>query len=292
VKILDNETLNLTDLICDSINSIFINFFSSIDNTIFSSLDSIIFITPDFINNYKFQNFFGTDSKNGLLLIANSLILGIILFYVIRFATSHLIYSKIDSPYQFIFKAIIFVACMNSSLWICEKIIYLISLFSNSILEIGFSINGFEQNFSNFINNINSVLFSQFETFNIFTFDGFLKLLSTVSLLYILFIYSVRLIMCKILTLLSPFAFLSLTNSCLSGFFKSWFSNYLIILAMQIFVSIVLVLTFSLDFHTETTLTKIAYIGILFIISKCHYNTKELFKEMYNYSHFSLKDFI
>ena len=183
---METETLNLTTLISDSLNSIFFKFFSSVDNTILSTLDSVLFITPDIITNSKFQTIFGTDSTNGFLLIANSLILGIIIFYVLRFVTSHLIYSKIDSPYQFIFKSIIFIACMNSSLWICEKIIYLVSLLSDAIREVGYFITGNEITFSNLINNINSSVYSPVENFNIFSIDGILKLITTIGIIYIL----------------------------------------------------------------------------------------------------------
>lgn len=168
---METETLNLTTLICDSLNSIFFKFFSSIDNTAYSVLDDILFLDSDIVSGSKFQQIFGTDSTNGLLLLANSLIFGIVLFYILRFALSHLIYSKIDSPYQFIFKCIIFIACMNSSLWICEKIINFVSLVSDSICEIGYLINGSEITFSNLINNINSALYTEIETFNIFSFD-------------------------------------------------------------------------------------------------------------------------
>ena len=121
------------------------------------------------------NNFFGADTNTGLLLIANSLIFGILLFYVLRFALSHLTYSKIDSPYQFIFKCIIFIACMNSSFWICEKIINFIALLSDSICELGTFITGQNINFSNLISQIHSTLYPTSKPFYIFSFDGTVK---------------------------------------------------------------------------------------------------------------------
>lgn len=289
---MDNETINLTSIICDSLNSIFFKFFSSIDNTVYSYLDNILFIDSDIINPNKFQQLFGTDSSNGFLLIANSLVFGIVLFYILRFATSHLIYSKIDSPYQFAFKCVIFIACMNSSLWICQQIINLISLLSDSIRELGSFINGYEINFSNLIDKINYELYLSIETFDIFSFDGILKLCTTLCIIYILFVYSIRFVMCKILILLSPFAFASLINNHFDGFFKGWFKQFLILLSMQILVAIILVLGFSLDFYSGDTLSKLVYFSLVAIIAKCNYTTKQLFSHLYKYSHNTLKNFI
>ena len=103
------ETINLTELIFNSINELFTKLFSSVDNTIYSLLDDIIFIDTNILSESLFQKLLGT-SNSGILLICNSLILGIILYYSINYLLSHLTYSKIDSPKQFVFKSIIFIA--------------------------------------------------------------------------------------------------------------------------------------------------------------------------------------
>ena len=289
---METQTLNLTDLICDSLNSIFSKFFSSIDNTTYSVLDDILFLDSSIISEPKFQQLFGTDSTNGLLLLANSLIFGVVLFYIIKFALSHLIYSKIDSPYQFIFKCIIFICCMNSSFWICEKILDLTKLISDGICEIGFSITGSQISFSGLMDKINSALYLSPETFSIFSFDGILKLFTTLGILYILLTYSVRFIMGKLLILLAPFAFLALINNQFDGFFKTWLKQFLMTLSMQIFVAIVLVLGFSLDFSLGDTLSKLLYFAIIAVITKSNFSMRDFFAEMFQYSQNKLKDFV
>ena len=122
------DNLNITEIIIRAINDIFSQMFSSIDNSIYSVLDEITFISPQIVSNNSFQKIFGNSSYDGILLICNSLILGFIIYYSITFLLSHLTYSRVDTPKQFIFKCIIFIAIMNSSLWICEEIINIISL--------------------------------------------------------------------------------------------------------------------------------------------------------------------
>lgn len=281
------ETINSTSIICDFLNSILFKIFLSINNTIYSSLDNILFINSDILNDIKFNQIFGSDSTNGILLVANSLIFGIILFYILSYTLSHLIYFKIDSPIQFIFKCIIFIACMNSSLWICEKIICLITIVSDSIKELGSIIIGSEINISNLINQFN--LYTSFENFDVFSFNGLLKITISIISIYILIVYSIRFIICKILILLSPFAFSSLIFNHSDGFFKSWLKQLLIMLSMQILVALALVLGFCIDFD-DSVLSKSLFISILIIIAKCNFYIKELFSNIYEYSKNSIKN--
>ena len=128
--------LNISEIIIKTLNDIFSQLFSSIDNNIYSILDELTFITPNVLSNNTFNKILGTSSYDGILLICNSLVLGFIIYYAITYLLSHLTYSKVDSPKQFIFKCIIFISIMNSSLWICEEIINIISLINTSLADI------------------------------------------------------------------------------------------------------------------------------------------------------------
>lgn len=289
---MDSETINLTSLICDTLNSIFVKLFSSIDNTVFSHLDDILFINSDIIHDTKFQKLFGTDATNGLLLIANSLIFGILLFYIFKFVVSHLTYSNVDSPYQFIFKCIIFATCMNSSLWLCEKLIDFTTLLCNCIGEIGNSVTGYEINLSYLINHIHSILYPSFQTFDLFSFEGILQLLSIFGYFYIFITSSVCYILCKILVLIAPFAWISLIHHQFEGFFKGWLKQFLILLFRQILITLILVIGFSLEFFTGNILSQISYFAIILVIAKCNFYVKEMFHHIYKYHHNKLKDFI
>ena len=168
------EKINLTDIIFNSLNELFSKLFSSIDNSIYSLLDNITFITPEILNNNSINKMLGTSSSNGVLLICNSLVFGFILYYSINYLISHLTYSKIDSPKQFIFKSIIFIALMNSSLWVCEQILNLISIITEAIHFLCDTLFKSELSFAEFINNINKTLSLSGE-FNLFSFDGIIK---------------------------------------------------------------------------------------------------------------------
>ena len=80
---------NITQIIIDTINSIFETLFASIDNNLYSVLDKITFINSDILTDKNFENIFGTSTSNGILLIANSLLLGFIIYYATRYLLSH-----------------------------------------------------------------------------------------------------------------------------------------------------------------------------------------------------------
>ncbi len=273
----EQTTINLTNVIFESLNQLFSKLFSSIDNTIYSVLDDIIFIKPSILNNSKFEQIIGTSSSNGILLIANSLVLGFIIYYSINYLISHLTYSRIDSPKQFIFKAIIFIAIMNSSLWICEQIINIIYLISNSISKLGENLFNTSINFSNFIENINKTIYLQNNEFNIFSFDGIIKSFTSFGLINLIFTYSLRYIMIQIFVLISPFAFLSLITNSSEWFFKVWIKTFISLLLVQILVLLILLLSFTINITQNSSISKLLFIGIIFALSRSNNYMKEIF---------------
>ena len=136
------NTNNITQIIIDTINSIFETLFSSIDNNLYSVLDEVTFIGPDILNDKNFENIFGTATSNGILLIANSLLIAFILYYSIRYLMAHLTYTQVENPSSFIIKLILCGACMNCSFFIIQKILdlnYNISFAIRSLRKTSFS---------------------------------------------------------------------------------------------------------------------------------------------------------
>ena len=274
---MEEESIKLTETIFNAINELFSQMFSSIDNSIYSILDDITFVKPNILDNSALTKIVGESNTEGILLICNSLVLGFILYYAVNYLISHLIYSKIDSPKQFIFKCIIFIAIMNSSIWICEQIINIISLISQSICDIGQYLFNSNISFSNFIDNINKNVYYGNSPLNIFSFDGIIKSFTSFGLINLVFTFSLRYIMIQIFVLISPFAFLTLINNSSEWFFKTWLRNFISLLLVQILISLILLLSFSIEFNSNNILSKLLYIGIIYALSKANSYIKEIF---------------
>ena len=261
---------DLTQSIIQSINNIFGNIFSSVDNSIYEILDKITFINSKIIEKEKFKKLFGENSSSGILLVCNALILGILIFYITNYLFSHLTYSKLQTPIQFIFKAIIFVAVMNGSYWICSQMINIVSLISGSICDIGESLFGEEISFVNFITKINNKIYTSVEELEVTSFNGIIKSFTTIGFMNLIFSYSLRYIMIQVFVLLFPFSILCLINDKTEWIFKSLIKAFISLLLEQVLISIILVLSFSFSFNDNSTMSKILYIGIIYALMKAN----------------------
>ena len=270
------ESMNLTDVIIKTINSIFQTLFSSIDNSIYSFLDDIVFINTDILNESFIQKIFGTSSGNGLLLIVNSLLVGFLIYYGIKLLYSHYIGLQIERPYQFVFKVIIFGICINSSFFILEQLININSFISSAIRELGENIFNCNISFSELVNKLNDSISIENSTFNIFSFDGIIKTFASISLLNLVFSYSLRYIMLKVFILITPFAILTLINNSTSWFFKMYLRTIISLLLLQALVSIILIVIFTFNFDTTDVFSQLMYIGGIYALIRANSYMKEL----------------
>lgn len=263
------ENSNLTTSIIETINSIFETLFSSIDTTIYSVLDELTFIDKNILNNSIFQKIFGSTGNNGLLVIANSLLVGFSLYYAIRLIYSYYMNLQIERPYQFIFKLLIFGIVMNCSYFICNQFIQINSFISDAIRTVGSNIFGHDISFSELINKLNYLSIKENE-FNIFSFDGLIKSFISISLFNLIFSYSLRYIMVKVFILITPFAILSLINESTSWFFKTWLKTVLSLLFQQSLVAIILLIIFSFNFSSNNIISQLMCIGGIYALVRAN----------------------
>lgn len=149
--------------------------FSSIDNNLYSILDDITFISSDILQDKNFETLFGTSSANGILLIANSFLLGFVLYYSARYLMAHFTYAQTESPFSFLIKFTLFGICMNFSFFIVGFVIDINSYVSSAICELGKDLFGKEVCFSELITTINNNIAVDTNSLNIFSLDGLLK---------------------------------------------------------------------------------------------------------------------
>ena len=266
---------NITQIIIETINTILQNLFSSIDNNLYEILDDIIFINQDIISDSFFEKILGANSHNGIILICNSLLFGFILYYSIKYLFSHFNYNQIEKPSQFIFKIIIFGICINFSYFFIKEILSFTSNITLAIRGIGEDL--FNKNicFSELILEINKSIGISFSSLDVFSLDGIIKISLSSSLLSLVFTYAFRYIMVKIFILLTPVAFLSLILQNTSWFFKSWIRNLFSLLFIQIIVSLVLLILFSMDYSSGNLIIKFIYIGAIYALIKVNSFSRE-----------------
>ena len=267
---------NITQIIIDTINTILGNLFSSIDNNLYSILDDITFINSDILKDKNFENIFVTSTSNGILLIDNSLLLGFLLYFAIKYLISHFTFSNVEQPHSFLIKLIICGICMNFSYFLLT---YFLDIFSNitlAIRNLGETLFNKEICFSELILTINSNISVNTTSVDVFSLDGLIKSILSFSLLNLVFSYSFRYILIKVFVLIAPFAILSNCLNSTSWFFKSWIKNLFSLLFIQIIVSIILLILFSMNFSSGNLAIKFIYVGGLFALIKANSFVRDL----------------
>lgn len=267
---------NSVSSIMQNINTIFSNFFSSLDMNIYSILDDIIFVNSDILNNSFITKILGASPTSGLLLLCNSLLFGFILYYIISLLLSKVVLFRLQTPYQFICKLLLISILINYSSSICGFLLDLNSNISLTIRSIGEGLFNSEICFSALEDKINIYMFDSSNSFNIFSIQGFLKTFSSVGILNLILSYSLRYIMIQVFILLFPFAIISFLNETTAYFFKSYIKSFVSLLFTQTIVSLILLLTFSLDFTTNNLFSQIIFIGSIYALSRANYFVKEL----------------
>lgn len=267
---------SITQTIISTINTLFSSLFSSIDNNIYSVLDDIVFIKSDILNDNFMSTILGSSSTSGLIIIANSLLIGFSLFYIVRYAYSHYSSTETEQPFQFLFKLFIYTILANSSYFIMEQIININSLISLAIREVGENFFNCNISFSELILRLNNVITTDSNRLNFFSLDGLLKSFVSINLLNLLFTYSLRYVILKVFILITPFSFITLITSSTSWFFKAWFKSVLSLLLLQSLVSLILLVIFSTNFSTSDIFSKVICIGSIYALTKANSFIREL----------------
>ena len=267
---MDPNQVNIAALITQTINTLFSNLFSSIDNNLYSILDDLVFIKADIINTPYLSGIIGDSTISGIILIVNSLVAGFLIYYAISYLLSHFITYQLQKPYQFIFRLILCTLFINYSYFICEQALSINSTVSLAIRSFGEDIFGHPICFSALIENLNSSIYLNDTSFNIFSIDGLLKGLISFGLLNLVLSYALRYVLTIVFVLISPFAFLSLILQNTAWIFKAWVKIFLSLLFLQILVPVILLVSFAFSNNTTDTFSKLVYIGSIYALMQAN----------------------
>ena len=267
---METSQINVVSIITGAINSLFSSLFSSIDNSLYSIIDDLVFLGPNIMKHPGLSNIFGSSQSSGLVLLANSLVIGFLLYYSLTYLLSHFTFAQIQNPFQFIFRMIFCLIFLNSAYYICTQILFFTSAITLAIREIGENLFNTEICFSSLIKNLNAIIYLDGLSFNIFSIDGLLKGFISLGLLNLVLSYALRYVITLVFVLISPFAFISLLLPATTWIFKSWVKIFLSLLLLQIFISLILLITFSINVSNTDIFSKLTYIGSIYALMKAN----------------------
>ena len=267
---MENSQVNIVQVITQTINNLLSNLFSSIDNSLYSVLDDLLFIGPNLFTDSSLEKILGSYNSNGLILICNSLLIAITLYYACFLMMSKFTLSQVQKPSQFIFKLFFSVLAINSSLFIVEQLVTLFYNITLSIREVGEIIFNESICLSTFIEKFNSSVYTEASELNIFSLDGLMKGFVSIGLLNLAISYSIRYVLIKVFIIFSPFAFISLVTHNTSWIFKSWLKLFISLISLQLLVSLILLISFSIEFNSSDMFSKFVYMGSVYALIKAN----------------------
>ena len=153
---------------------------------------------------------------------------------------------------------------------------YIVLFYFCYLKKLSKNILGINISFSELILKLNSIISIEQNSFNIFSVDGIIQSFISIGLFNLIFSYALRYILIKVFILIAPFAFLSLINHSTSWFFKMYFRTLFSLLLLQSFVSIILIVIFSLKFNNTDLFSKFLYIGGIYALSRANSYIRDL----------------
>ena len=268
-----NQAVNIGDVILETINNLCGSLFSSIDKNIMPELDRLLFLDTDIIKNTRLERIVGTNLNTGLLVLANSLLTAFVIYYAIRRFTAFYLGNEVESPYQFLVKTFIIAILVTASLALCSTTVSFTSEISDFICELGHNVTGQTISFQTMIKKLST---SKHDEFNMFSFEGILTSMISISSFSLMLAFAFRYILTKVLIMLSPFAILCLINKSTSGLFRSWLKSFFSLLLIQVIISIIMVLVFTIIKEDDSSMfSKLMLLGSTFALIKSNQFVKE-----------------
>lgn len=271
---MESSEFNIANIIIQTINTLISNLFSSIDNNLYSILDDLVFINSDIMKNPHLVSIFNEDASSSLIVIANSLVIGFLIYYSMSYLLSHFTFTNIQNPMQIIFKLILCTIAINFSYFFCNQIVFLNSTVSLAIREVGENIFSHEICFSSLLNTLTVINYDNQLVVSFFSFDGIIKSIISIGLLNLSLSYSLRYVMVLVFILISPFAFLSLILPNTSWIFKTWLKTFLSLLFLQLLIPLILIVSFSFN-NSSDMLSHLIHIGSIYALTKANHYIKE-----------------
>lgn len=263
-----------TKNIINSLNIVSEKLFKSIEGEVYAQIDKLVDITPDIFKEDSLRTFFVQDKANVLILIANSLILFYIIYFVVLKLVSVYNANKSQSIYVFVIKLVIVSILVNSSYFLCEEIINLINLFTNCVEGALKEISGQAITFENLKENILEI--DDVINADMLSLDGVIKGVISFGSVSILINFSVRYVTIIFLIIIAPFAFVSLSSQLTLGVFKTWIKTLIVVLMVQVVIKFVIFIPLLYK-DKNSVLYKIIMVGSIYIIYKINHFTKEIF---------------
>ncbi len=264
--------------VLNTIQSMTNQIFTSIDKSLIDVLDRFVYVDESLLRENTIF-IFTSKIEMTMRVIAESLLLGYVIYYLIRYLISRITAvnkEDLENPAIFFVKMVLVSIAIFYSTDICKTIV---EINSNITKDFGNNLttSGILPTFNRFLHTVNYTLLGGEENINIFSLDGIFKGFVSFGTLNMTVSFALRYILIKVLIIVSPIMFVSRVFTKTEKIFNTWIKAFVSLLLIQHFIALLLVLAGYLKIHYLSTFNKIAYIGIIYALSKSFYLFEKIF---------------
>lgn len=271
--------MDVNNAVLNTIQNMTNQIFTSIDDSLIRVLDQFVYIDGRLLNGSVFF-ILTIKIELAMRVIAESIIFGHVLYYLIRYLISRITSQNredLENPALFFIKIIFVSIAVLYSSDICKMLVEL-----NNNISIDFGRNMFPAGnlptFSRFLKTVNQSFLSDGDSVNVFSVDGIFKGFVSFGILNMTVTFALRYVLIKVLIFMAPIAFVCKSFTKTEKIFNAWFKTFISLLLVQHFITLILVLGGFLKYNDYSMINKIAYIGIIYALSKSFY----LFEKIFN----------
>lgn len=249
----------------NSINVLSEKLMKNIDEKAYELLDSIICIDENILKVEPLKLLLKSNNVELIQILAKSIMMICILCFIAKQLMCIYNGTSCENVFLFLTKVLVITICALNSYWICELILKLFGLITESvdkIIEIMIKKQATFVNLKDVIESIDDLVKNDFLSIN-----GLIKGMLSFGIINILINFSVRYVKIIFLILVSPFCFVFLASDTTKGIFDSWCKLLIANLSLQIFMKFIILIPLAVD-NRKNVMFKIILLGTLYIIFK------------------------
>jgi hypothetical protein len=265
--------MNVSDII-NSLNVISETLFKSVEGQIYIILDKIVNISPEILKSEPLKSILVDNEFNGIIVIANSMLLFYITYYIFTQLLSIYNGYKTENVYFFIIKIVLIGIVLNNSYFIIELILDILDIFTSSIESYCKFLINQDITFVNLKEKILSI--KNFMNNDFLSLDGLIKGIISFGTITILINFSIRYVTIILFIIIFPLVLITITSSISAGIFKSYFKLLFINLFTQVIIKLIIFIPLMYK-DIDSIMFKIILVGTIYLIYRLNTFINELF---------------
>ncbi len=265
--------------IINSLNIISENLFKSVEGQVYEVLDKIVLISPEILKQDPLKYIFFENKVNGIMIIANSLIIFHFVYYIFLQLLSMYNGFKTENVYLFTIKIICISLLVNNSYFICDQLLSLGSILSDTVTEFAKSIAKEDITFENLKEIILSI--DKFMKSDLLSLDGLIKGIISFGSISILINFSIRYVTVIFLLIISPICLVCFSSNLTIGIAKTWLKMLITSILTQTIVKLIIFIPIVYK-DTSDIMYKIILVGSIYTLYKINDFINQIFIKISN----------